>query len=47
MTELLRTPGYPAVSGVPPAIDRSLGWIALAAATALVFVAILGPGLRF
>jgi len=47
MTELLRKPGYPAASGVPLAIDRSLGWIAFAAMTALVFVAILGPGLRF
>jgi hypothetical protein len=35
------------VSGVPLAIDRSLGWIAFAVATALLFVAILGPGLRF
>jgi len=47
MTELLRGPGYPAASGVPLAIDRSLGWIAFAATTALLFVAILGPGLRF
>ena len=47
MTELLRTRGYPAVSGVPLAIDRSLGWIALAATTALVFAMIFGPGLRF
>jgi len=47
MTELLRSPGYPATSSVPLAIGRSLGWIALAATTALVFVALLGPGLRF
>jgi hypothetical protein len=47
MTELLRKPGYPAASGAPLAIGRSPGWIALAVATALVFVAILGPGLRF
>ena len=47
MTDLLRKPGYPPSSGVPLAIDRSVGWIAAAATTALVFVAILGPGLRF
>ena len=47
MTELLRGPGYPAASGIPLAIDRSLGWIAFAATTALLFVTILGPGLRF
>lgn len=47
MTELLRGPGYPAASGAPLAIDRSLGWIAVAATTALVFVTILGPGLQF
>jgi len=47
MTDLLRKPRYPPASGVPLVIDRSLGWIAVAATTALVFVAILGPGLRF
>jgi hypothetical protein len=47
MTELLRTPAYPAASGVPLAIHRSVGWIALGATTALVFVALLGPGLQF
>lgn len=47
MTDLLRRPSYPAASAAPVAIDRSLGWIAVAAATAIIFVAILGPGLRF
>jgi hypothetical protein len=47
MTQLLRGPGYPAASGEPLAIDRSVVWIAVAAATALVFVGILGPGLSF
>ena len=47
MTELLRKPEYPAASGVPLAIGRSLGWIVLAGMTAIVFVAVLGPGLRF
>ena len=47
MTELLPGPGYPAASGVPLAIDRSLSWIAFGATTALLFVAVLGPGLRF
>lgn len=47
MTDLLQGPRYPPVHGVPLAIDRSFAWIAVAATTALVFVAILGPGLRF
>jgi hypothetical protein len=47
MTELLRGPRYPPSRSVPLVVARSLGWIACAAATALVFVGILGPGLRF
>lgn len=47
MTDLLRGPAYPEAKGAPLAIDRSLGWIVLAAGTALVFVAILGRGLQF
>ena len=46
MTGALRQPDYPASSSAPLPIDRSLGWIVAAALTALVFIAILGPGLR-
>lgn len=46
MTQLLWTPRYPPVSRVPLAIERSSGWIVVAAVAALVFVAVLGPGLR-
>ena len=46
MTDLLGKPAYPPASRAPLAIDRSLGWVAAAAMTALVFVAVLGPGLR-
>ena len=37
---------HQANSSVPLGIDRSLGWIALAGTTAVLFVAILGPGFR-
>ena len=47
MTELLQKPEYPAAKGDPLSIDRSVGWIALGGITAVVFVAILGPGLQF
>jgi hypothetical protein len=47
MTELLQKPEYPATSSLPLAIDRSLGWIALAGTTAVIFVAILGPGFQY
>jgi hypothetical protein len=47
MTDLLRRPAHPPTAGAPLGIDRSVAWIAVAAATALVFVAILGPGLAF
>jgi hypothetical protein len=47
MTQMLRGPGYPPAAGEPLAIDRSVFWIAAAAATAVLFVVILGPGLAF
>ena len=47
MTELLRRPEYRAPGGAPLAINRSWAWMVVAGTMALVFVAILGPGLRF
>ena len=46
MTDMLRQPRYPVASGAPLAIGRSTGWIVAGAITGLVFIAILGPGLR-
>jgi hypothetical protein len=46
MTDLLRQPRYPVARGAPLAIGRSTGWIIVAAITGLVFIAILGPGVR-
>lgn len=47
MAQLLRSPRFPPGTGSPLVLERSSAWIAAGAATALVFVALLGPGLRF
>ncbi|MEZ5312849.1 MAG: hypothetical protein R2862_03915 [Thermoanaerobaculia bacterium] len=37
---------FPPLGGVPEGVPRSMAWIAAAAVAALVFVAVLGPGVQ-
>jgi hypothetical protein len=47
MAQLLRNPArFPVHGGEPQPLPRSLGWLAAGVVVALVFVAVLGPGIR-
>jgi hypothetical protein len=45
--QFFRDPDFAPTSEEPIAIARSWGWIATAAIVAAVFIAVLGPGIRF
>ena len=47
MAELLRSPAYATADVPAPAMGAERGWWTAAFAAALVFVLVLGPGIRF